>query len=300
MERCSICIPAYNAEETIRETLDSCIMQNYSNLEIIVSDNCSPDNTYKIVSEEYPQVRLFKTEKNNGGGPNMDNCVKLSTGKFIVFLCSDDIFTDPNVISDIVKIFNENPEVGYIGHWYYQFLDGDPTPVRIHHSDNPYFQADNQSGIGFRKEVIRGNFANEYWIEGASMVKRVLADGWGYRIIKYDTIGVRIHLSGNTSTKPAPFIKSPTMIWYNLMGKEKFYLTIFISLIQYKNWGKYRYMLREIWYFIKLRPINLLRPDFWFFSLIAILIPKCILRPLTQGYKKYFLKHLIKEAKRDA
>jgi glycosyltransferase involved in cell wall biosynthesis len=305
MEKVSICIPAYNASKTIRETLDSCVMQNYPNLEIIVSDNCSTDDTYKIVAHfiysHHPSanIKLYKTEKNNGGGPNMDNCVRLATGSIIVFLCSDDIFTDPNVISDIAMIFNECPNVGYVGHWYYQFLDPDPAPVRIHHSLDPYFQADNQSGIAFRKCAIKGNFAPAYWIEGASMVKRVLDDGWSYKIIQYDTVGVRIHPGGNTSTKPEPYVVSPTLTWLKLVGRRKFFLTIFISLIQYKNWGKYRFMLREAWYFIKLRPINLFRPDFWFWFLIALLVPKCILRPLTQKYKKYCLKNLIRITTRD-
>ncbi len=298
MEQISICIPAYNAAKTIRDTLNSCIMQNYSNLEIIVSDNCSTDDTYKIVKEEYPQVKLYKTEQNNGGGPNMDNCVKLSTGSIIVFLCSDDIFTDPNVINDIAKIFDDNPKVGYVGHWYYQFLDPDPKPVRLHHSLDPYFQADNQSGIAFRKEAIQGNFAPVYWIEGASMVKRVLDCGWDYKIIHYDTVGVRIHPGGNTSTRPEPYMISPTLTWLKLVGRRKFFLTVFISLIQYKNWGKYRFMLWEIWYFIKFRPINLFRPDFWFWSLIAIFVPKCVLRPFTQIYKKKFLSKIIAEKKR--
>jgi len=297
--KCSICVPAYNASKTIRETLNSCIMQNYSNLEIIVSDNCSTDDTREIV-KEYPKVRLVQTEFNSGGGPNMDNCVRLSTGLIIVFLCHDDIFTDPNVISDIMAVFKTNPKVGYVGHWYYQFLDGNPRPVRMHRSNDPYFQADNQSGVAFRKVAIKGNFAPKPWIEGASMVVRVLADGWDYRIIQYDTVGVRIHLGGNASTQSWAYAVSPTLTWLNLVSRRKFVLTAFISLIQFKNWGKYKDMLREIWYFIKLRPINLFRLDFWFFSLIAIFVPKCILRPLTQGYKKHFLSKIIKEAKRNA
>lgn len=299
MEKISICIPAYNAEKTIRETLDSCVKQNYENFEIILSDNCSTDNTYNI-AKEYASVKVYKTEQNDGGGPNMDNCVRLATGKYIIFMCSDDYFTDPNVLSDVMNIFKDNPRVGYVGHWYYQFLDGDPRPVRIHRSNDPYFQADNQSGVAFRKEAIQGNFAPKYWIEGASMVYRVLEDGWDYEIIKYDTVAIRIHPGGNTSTRPEPYVVSPTLTWLGLVGRRKFFLTAFISLIQYKNWGKYRFMLREIWYFIKLRPVNLLRLDFWFFALIAILVPKCILRPFTQAYKKHFLKHLIREKKRDA
>lgn len=300
MEKVSICIPAYNASKTIRETLNSCLIQNYPNLEILVSDNCSTDDTYKIVQEEYPQIRLVQTKENKGGcGANMDNLVKLCEGSIVVFLCSDDIFTCPDVIKDIAKLFEVYPNIGYVGHWYYQFLDPNPKPVRIHRSNDPYFQADNPSGVAFRKEAIKSNFNPAYWIEIASMVKKVLDDGWDYDIIQYDTVGVRIHPGGNTSTKPEPYIVSPTLTWLKLVGKRKFFLTAFISLVQYKNWGKYRFMLREIWYFIKLRPINLLRLDFWFWSLIAILTPKCILRPLTQGYKKYFLSKIIKEKKRN-
>jgi len=297
--KCSICIPVYNGAKTIEETLDSCLIQNYPNLEILVSDNCSTDNTRAII-KKYPEVRVIQTEENSGGGPNMDNCVKHSTGSIIVFLCHDDIFTDPNVISDIVEVFDKNPKVGYVGHWYYQFLDGNPRPVRIHRSNDPYFQADNQSGIAFRKEAIVGKFASKYWIEGASMVKKVLDAGWEYRIIQYDTVGVRIHPGGNTSTLPKAYVDSPTITWYNLIGKRKFYLTIFISLIQYKNWGKYKNVLREIWYFIKLKPSNLFRIDFWFWSLIALFIPKTILRKLTSWYKDKILRRLIKCKKRNS
>jgi len=301
----SICIPAYNSSKTIKETLLSCLKQDYYNFEIIVSDNCSTDNTREIV-KKYWQVILLKTEVNSGGGPNMDNCVNHADGEYIVFLCHDDIFTDPHVISDIVRIFEENPKVGYVGHWYYQFLDGDPRPVRMHRSNDPYFQADNQSGIAFRNDALKDSshlyqykkFAPKYWVEGASMVKQVLDAGWDYRIIKYDTVGVRIHPGGNTSTLAEAYVTSPTMTWYNLVGKRKFYLTIFISLVQYKNWGKYKNVLREIWYFIKLKPSNLFRIDFWFWALIAVFVPKTILRPLTYKYKKYFLKHIIKEKKR--
>jgi glycosyltransferase involved in cell wall biosynthesis len=298
MEKVSVCIPAYNSSKVIRDTLNSCIMQNYPNMEILVSDNCSTDDTRDIILFEYPQVKLYKTESNTGGGPNMDNCVKMAEGSIIIFLCHDDIFTDPNVVSDIMKVFDLHPKVGYVGHWYYQFLGNDFTPVRIHHSNDPYFQADNQSGIAFRKIAIKSNFAPMYWIEGASMVKKVLDDGWDYKIIQYDTVGVRIHPGGNTSTLAEAYVKSPTMIWYGLLGKQKFYLTVFVSLIQYKNYGLYRNMLREIWYFIKLKPSNLLRPDFWFWSLIAILIPKTILRPFTQWYKAKLLRRIVKCVKR--
>ena len=287
----SICIPSYNAEKTIRETIESSLRQNYPNIEIIVFDDCSTDNTYKI-AQEYP-IKVFKSEKNSGKvGPTMNKCVKAATGEYIMFLCSDDYFVDPNVASDVVRAFS--PDVGYVGRWYYQFLDPDPRPVRAHRSNDPYFQADNPSGLAFRKSALEGDFSTEYWIEAACMVKRVLKN-WDYEILKYDTCAVRIHNSG--ATKAYCYESSPMLSWMKI-AKRDFVLTAFVSLIQYKNWGKYKFMLREAWYFIKYRPVNLLRWDFWFFFLISVFTPKCILRPLTQGYKNYFLKHFIKKVYR--
>ena len=84
------------------------------------------------------------------------------------------------------------------------------------------------------------------------------------------------------------------MNWTNLIGKQDIILTLFISLIQLKNWTNYKILFREIWLFIKLRPKNLLRIDFWMFSLIAILTPKFILRPFTNWYKHRINRNFVK------
>lgn len=284
-DRVTIAIPTFNNEKTIAETLSSCCMQSYPWLEIIVSDNNSTDKTQEIV-KRYAQVKLYNNSKNMGIGPNLENCILMATGEYIVFMCADDIFTDQGIVQDIVHRFKVNPRVGYIGRWYYQYLDGYKGAVRVHRSLDPYFQADNPSGLAFRKEALNGcKVSTKLFIEGASMVKHVLSAGWNYSIMQYDTIAVRIHPGGNTATKEHYYTDSPTLSWYGLIGYNYNFLTAFISFIQLKNWAPYRVLLREIWLFIKLRPINLFRPDFYLFAGIALLAPRCILRPFTNFYK---------------
>jgi glycosyltransferase involved in cell wall biosynthesis len=281
----TIAIPTYNNEKTIAETLDNCIAQDYPFLEIIVSDNRSSDHTIDIVSR-YPQVTLHKNLENRGIGPNLQNCIDKATGKYVVFLCADDMFTSPKIISEMVAVFEKDQDIGYIGRWYFQYLNGYKGAVRVHRSMDPYFSADNPSGMGFRKEALAGvKVSSKIFIEGASIVKQVLDNGWDYKIMQKDTIAVRIHPGGNTATKSSYYEDSPTLSWYNLIGYNYNFLTAFISFIQLKNWAPYKNLLREIWLFIKLRPVNLCRPDFYLFAGIALFTPRCILRRFTNFYK---------------
>ena len=285
IDKVSIIIPAYNSEKTIAEALDSCFMQSYDNLEIIVSDNHSTDNTVKIV-EKHPGVRLSTLPWNIGGINNMNRLINLATGDYIVMLCSDDYFTDQYVIEEIVRIFKVNPKVGFIGRYYYQFLDGYYKPIRYFRNDNPYRSADQWSGLAFRNICKPFNLSHNIFVETADTVKQVIDKGWDYYIIKWNTIAVRSTNGANGSQNPMCYIQSPLQSWIDLIGTEYSITTSFVSLVQIKNWGTYKAIFREIWYFIKYRPINLLRVDFYFFSLLTLLTPKFILRRLVKLYKE--------------
>ncbi|MFH1317773.1 MAG: glycosyltransferase family 2 protein [Candidatus Omnitrophota bacterium] len=282
-DKVSICIPAYNKEIVIAETIKSVLFQNYPDKEILVIDDCSTDNTAKVI-KKYP-VKLIINEKRLGISGTLERLIKEARGKYIFFLCDDDLITNKLVIRDAVKIFQSFPKVGYITRYYYQFMNGYPGAVRVHRSQDPYFQADNPSGLAFRKSALPEKVSGNIFVEAASIVKYVLNNGWEYKIMEYDTIAVRVHPGGNTATVKSYYKDSPTLSWLSVVGKHKLLLTAFISFIQLKNWAGYKYLFREIWLFIKLRPVNLLRPDFWFYALIAIFTPSRILRKLTNWYK---------------
>lgn len=88
----SICIPAYNSGKYICATLESILKQTYSNLEIIITDDHSVDNTCAIVEAfKDPRIKLFRNEANLGVPGNWNRSIELANGDFIKIMGADDI-----------------------------------------------------------------------------------------------------------------------------------------------------------------------------------------------------------------
>ena len=89
----SIIIPVYNVEKYLRECLDSCVNQTLKDIEIICVDDCSTDNSYKIL-EEYLQkdsrIRILRQEQNRKQGAARNKGLEVATGEYIWFVDSDD------------------------------------------------------------------------------------------------------------------------------------------------------------------------------------------------------------------
>lgn len=107
----SICIPVYNGSNTIRETLMSAMTQSYQNVEILVIDNKSIDNTVDIVCEIADErVRVFQNTKNLGMAGNWNECIKKAMGKYIHFLCADDLLSE-DCIEEKVKLMEKDETI---------------------------------------------------------------------------------------------------------------------------------------------------------------------------------------------
>lgn len=105
----SICIPAYNSEKFIEETLRSVLTQSYRNIEVVISDDCSVDNTAQIVdSFKDGRIRFFKNEQNLGVEKNWNKTLGLATGKYCKLMGADDVLY-PTFIEEQVNIL-ENPK----------------------------------------------------------------------------------------------------------------------------------------------------------------------------------------------
>lgn len=89
----SIIIPVYNVEKYLAECLDSCINQTLKDIEIICVDDCSPDNSIKIL-EEYQQkdsrIKIIRHEKNRNLGGARNTGLENATGEYVWFVDSDD------------------------------------------------------------------------------------------------------------------------------------------------------------------------------------------------------------------
>ncbi|MES2838462.1 MAG: glycosyltransferase family 2 protein [Bacteroidota bacterium] len=87
----SVCIPVYNGEKYINETLDCVLGQTYKNIEVIISDNCSTDRTIELIKAyNDPRVKIFSNEKNMGIKYNYLKVFTYATGKYLTFMGADD------------------------------------------------------------------------------------------------------------------------------------------------------------------------------------------------------------------
>lgn len=89
----SIITPSYNCAEFIGETIKSIQSQTYENWEMLITDDCSTDNSYEIIksfANEDDRIKLFKFENNSGAGVARNNSIKEANGRYIAFCDSDD------------------------------------------------------------------------------------------------------------------------------------------------------------------------------------------------------------------
>lgn len=92
----SIVMPAYNARKTISESIESVLMQSYTNFELIIVDDYSSDDTARII-EGYlidPRVKFLMSDKNGGVASARNKAIVLAKGKYLAFLDSDDVWME--------------------------------------------------------------------------------------------------------------------------------------------------------------------------------------------------------------
>lgn len=111
----SICIPTYNSASYLAQSLDSIVSQTYHNIEVIISDNASTDETPEIINNYCNRYgwTFYKNEINIGAGNNFNKLVELANGEYIAIYHADDIY-DPTIVEKSVSIFETN-NVGLVG-----------------------------------------------------------------------------------------------------------------------------------------------------------------------------------------
>lgn len=116
----SIIVTTYNSAKFVIETLESAKAQTWQNLELIVSDDCSSDNTVELCSEwiarnkeRFVSTDIITVPKNTGVSANCNRCIKASNADWIKFIAGDDILL-PNCIEENMKFVAEHAEASII------------------------------------------------------------------------------------------------------------------------------------------------------------------------------------------
>ena len=103
----SVITVCFNSAATIRDTIESVLSQRYSNLEYIIVDGGSTDNTMAIVNEYGDRIARMVSEPDRGIYDAMNKGVALATGDVVGFLNADDFYADADCVSDIAREITE-------------------------------------------------------------------------------------------------------------------------------------------------------------------------------------------------
>lgn len=111
----TIAIPTHNrADLYLRDAITCATRQSYPHIEIIISDNCSTDNTEQVAKEFHdPRIRYLRQSVNIGANNNFNFCLEQARGEYFHLLLDDDQI-DPDFIEACVKAANSQPNAGII------------------------------------------------------------------------------------------------------------------------------------------------------------------------------------------
>lgn len=197
-------MPAFNAENTIIESIDSILKQIGPTDEVIIVDDASTDNTLSLVKmKNHPQIKLLRHENNLGISASRNTAIKASSGNYIAFLDADDLWPDHRQHLIRQSIMNNDPDVisGIITHFYCPSLKNNerhyrlPKPQQGILPSSVVIRKSCVDQIGFFNETI---YTGEF-IDYMSRLK-TLALHWQY--LDEPLLYRRIHNNNYTSSKP--------------------------------------------------------------------------------------------------
>lgn len=171
MPKVSVIVPVYNSEQELRDCLDSLVEQTEKDIEIIVIDDGSTDNSPEIEAEyqkKYPNVKVYRNERNLGQSETRNRGIELAEGDYIAFLDSDD-YVNPGMYEELYQAAVENnmPELIVTGLSFVKgneyrkkdltFISKQSTTI-IHPMDNPdqvFFESPSLCNKLFRKDTVK-------------------------------------------------------------------------------------------------------------------------------------------------
>lgn len=110
----SFVVPCYKLGHLLPECLDSILGQSYRQFEVLVLDDCSPDNTAEVArSYQEPRVKYIRNEKNLGHLQNYNHGIAMAKGRYIWLISADDRLRTPNILERYLGVMEKHPQVGY-------------------------------------------------------------------------------------------------------------------------------------------------------------------------------------------
>lgn len=316
----SILFPTYNGSKYIKQTLDNLLSEDF--YELIVQDDHSTDKTVEIIRKyNDDRIKIFINKKNIGYPKNLEQSRLHATGD-ILFLMGQDDLIRPLTIKKVVAVFEKNPQVDALTRPYYWFENNPLKPnrakpttsnqqdkiVNVHNSLDDIIliidTLDQLSGLAFRTSSFIKTFHQDVFPAHIYPFLRILTNSNVYFFADY-CIAVRTE-SSQTRSYPEIYNISPIKSWVDMMADvfnanpmlankiiKNFVAKNYVGLFQIKNYGTYFQFLRESFYLIFYRPLNLLSPAFWLIFCTLAILPRPAAVSLVSHYKQKILSPLL-------
>jgi glycosyltransferase involved in cell wall biosynthesis len=232
----SIITVVYNNERTIRDALESVLLQSYKNIEYVVIDGNSNDGTVKIINEYYDQLGYFVSESDHGLYDAMNKGIQASTGDVIGILNSDDLYQDLDVIASVMEEFNNDSQLDILyGNLVYVKTVDVGKVVRNWKSKsyyNNFFEEANvppHPSLFVRKKVYDqvGLFDLDYKIAADYEFMLRIFKKYNFKSKYIDRLIVRMRLGGASNAGLVSVIKQNIEVvnaWKKNKLKRSFYL----------------------------------------------------------------------------
>ncbi|HEX5083288.1 MAG TPA: glycosyltransferase [Blastocatellia bacterium] len=111
----SFVVPCYKLAHFLGDCVNSILTQTYGDFEIIIMDDCSPDNTPQVAAGfKDPRVIYVRNEPNLGNIRNFNKGIEMARGRYIWLLSADDCLRSRNVLQRYVELLDNNPGVGFV------------------------------------------------------------------------------------------------------------------------------------------------------------------------------------------
>jgi GT2 family glycosyltransferase len=239
----SIIIPHWNGIDVIKECLESLQKATYPNLEVIIVDNNSSDDSVNYIRKFFPKVIIFENKQNEGYAGGCNRGSEIAKGEYILFLNNDTVH-QPNWIEPLVSLLKENPRIAAV------------QPKLLNYYQKNLF--DYAGGAGGMMDIFifpfaRGRIFNEqeidsnqynsietiFWSSGtAFLVRKNVFEKAG----KFDELFFahmeeidlcwRFHLLGyDVSSEPNSVVHHKNAVSLPLYSEKKYYLNHRNSLI---------------------------------------------------------------------
>jgi len=217
----TVIMPTYNHAAFIGEAIDSVLCQSYPHFELIIIDNFSKDNTEDIV-KSYPDTRIRYYKFNNRGiiAASRNYGIRLSHGKYVAFIDSDDIWY-PAKLEKQIALMQKNPDIALCYVLYtYLFRNGKLKGVLP------------DPGKRFRGDIFNQLYLFNPIANSGTMVKRSVLEEVGLldedpKLVGVEDADLWLRI---TRKKPVDYVDKEVLLAYRVGGNNIFYRKLFEKL----------------------------------------------------------------------